>query len=376
MRSTRLTALALSFGVGCLGAYGAEAALAQDRPAPQREADESDRALRELEQLLEELLGRPNAKPAPKREPQSKSRPVQPRRADPFDELLRQLRRELTPEQQARRAKEMENARRDFERRMADMDRRFAEMRKRMEEDLKRMFGGESPFGPGGLFGRGGGRPFVPQAPGRGKGNSSRTFSFGRDGRMEVTLSEGDERIKGKKGPDGVFIEVTKPGTDGKPQTTEYRAKNKADFDKKYPGQRELWDRTFGRGSGLFVEFGPFTNRKRTTPAKPAPAPKPLRKPSVTSTKLGFTADRLSGLLATQLRIPAGQGLYVRSITPGGWAERAGLEPKDIILSVGGKPVGGIDGLEQVISGHTNGDESITLVLQRQGVRLELGVPK
>jgi hypothetical protein len=297
--------------------------------------------------------------------------------------VRRELQRELTPEERARRTKAMEQAQRDFERRMADMDRHFAEMRRKMDEDLKRMFGGQSPFGPGGLFGelRGrGGHPRNPFGQGRlqpGKSNSSRSFKLGPNGVSEVTITEGDETIRGKRDASGIVIEVTKPGADGKMTKTTFRAKDDAGFKQKYPAQTDLFDRTFGRGRGLFVEFGPFRKGTKAPVVTPRVKVTPARATgTLTSTKLGFTADHLSGLLSTQLRLPAGQGLYVKSVTPNGWAERAGIEARDIILFVGGAPVTGVAGLEKVISGKTDGDETITLVLRRQGVRLELGVPR
>lgn len=351
MRASRFTALALAFGVGAAGAAGADAAFAQDDPAPQRRDDggEADRARRELERLLEELL--PNLN----------------------------LRRPAL-EERAKRQREMAQAQRDFERRMADMDRRFAQMRKKMEEDLRRLFGGSSPFGPGGLWGEG--SPF-----GRGgtRGNSSRSFELGPNGISKATVVEGDTTITGHRRPDGILIEVTQPGPGGTPQTTVYRAENEADFAKKHPDQKALYERLFGvgvgvggvgRGGGGFrLEFGPFGGRSQPG-VTPVPRVTPERPGSLTSTKLGFTADPLSGLLRAQLHVPAGQGIFLKSVLPGGWAERAGLEARDVLLSVGGAPLTGVAALEAAISGKADTADTVALVLHRQGVRLELGVPK
>ena len=76
-----------------------------------------------------------------------------------------------------------------------------------------------------------------------------------------------------------------------------------------------------------------------------------------------------------------GLGLYpwpvlpatVADVTPGGPADRAGLEPGDLVLEVGGKPVSGFQGMATLIREHAPG-ETVALLIERDGRQIEVPV--
>ncbi|MGN7799852.1 S1C family serine protease [Leifsonia sp. 22587] len=59
-------------------------------------------------------------------------------------------------------------------------------------------------------------------------------------------------------------------------------------------------------------------------------------------------------------------GLYVQSVTPGGPADQAGIQPGDIITRVDGKPVGSIDDLTAIQLTHQPGDQ-VKVTYERDG---------
>jgi hypothetical protein len=69
----------------------------------------------------------------------------------------------------------------------------------------------------------------------------------------------------------------------------------------------------------------------------PITRPGPVQ--SAAQTRLGVFLEVLDETLASQLDLPAGQGLVVRQVTPNSVAAKAGLKPLDILLEMGGRPV-------------------------------------
>jgi S1-C subfamily serine protease len=69
----------------------------------------------------------------------------------------------------------------------------------------------------------------------------------------------------------------------------------------------------------------------------------------------------------------AAGGAEVGRVNPGQPAERAGLRPGDIIESINGGSVSGVDALMQAVDGLAPG-EPYTLTVRRHGERLQLTV--
>jgi serine protease Do len=66
--------------------------------------------------------------------------------------------------------------------------------------------------------------------------------------------------------------------------------------------------------------------------------------------KLGMTLQDLNPSLAERLELPRGtKGVVVRDVEAGEAAEQAGLKRGDVIVSVNGSPVTGVDEFEQAI---------------------------
>ncbi|HMA47912.1 MAG TPA: PDZ domain-containing protein, partial [Frankiaceae bacterium] len=61
-----------------------------------------------------------------------------------------------------------------------------------------------------------------------------------------------------------------------------------------------------------------------------------------------------------------GTGAVVRSVVPGGPADRAGLRAGDVIDAVDGRRVGGVDELVVAVRSHAIG-EMVTVSYQRDG---------
>jgi len=97
-------------------------------------------------------------------------------------------------------------------------------------------------------------------------------------------------------------------------------------------------------------------------PRKPAAHEEPKEQPAP-ETDIGLGADTLNPEIAQQLGLPAGQkGVVVAQVKPGGLAARGGLQPGDVIITVGGKPVSTVQELQQSL-----GDKEVA-----EGIRLQV----
>ncbi len=96
----------------------------------------------------------------------------------------------------------------------------------------------------------------------------------------------------------------------------------------------------------------------------------------VTHAYLGIRYGALNPAIAAQLNITVKDGVVVGEVVQGSPAEKAGLQPKDVITEVDGKPLVGESALAQVTSAHKPGDKITLTVLrngQQQKVDLTLG---
>jgi hypothetical protein len=80
---------------------------------------------------------------------------------------------------------------------------------------------------------------------------------------------------------------------------------------------------------------------------------------------LGLTLAPADEAIRGQLGLPEGQGLVVASVASGGAAERVGLKPSDILLTLGDRPLGEPGDLSEGLK--AAGEEAVALKLLRGG---------
>ena len=86
---------------------------------------------------------------------------------------------------------------------------------------------------------------------------------------------------------------------------------------------------------------------------------------------LGVVVMDLDSNTASMYSLPMGS--YVRSVEPGSCAEKAGIQPKDIIIAIGEHPVEGNSTLQSALRRFKAGD-STTVTVYRAGAELELPI--
>jgi hypothetical protein len=100
----------------------------------------------------------------------------------------------------------------------------------------------------------------------------------------------------------------------------------------------------------------------------PAAASQPQTQPEVTRGYLGVTIDRLPDSIRAQLptTIPQDQGILVEQVMIGSPAEKAGLQPYDILLSFNDQKLFSPEQLTKLVSSDTSG-QPVTLTIVRGG---------
>lgn len=91
-------------------------------------------------------------------------------------------------------------------------------------------------------------------------------------------------------------------------------------------------------------------------------------------TRRGWLGVRIQSVpedVATSLGIDSSVGAYVSAVTPGGPAEKAGIQPEDVILSFDGKAISAVRGLPKVVATTPIG-KSVPVELLRKGKRISL----
>lgn len=90
---------------------------------------------------------------------------------------------------------------------------------------------------------------------------------------------------------------------------------------------------------------------------------------------LGIVIDPLTPELAQQLGIPGQTGVIVRDTTPGGPAQKAGLQPGDIMVAFDGKPIQGPRELVRLVAATSVGAKvEIQIIRQGKEERLMLQI--
>ncbi len=268
----------------------------------------------------------------------------------------------------------------------------FEEMQKRLRNMMEEMEKEFSPFI--GKSRTGIPRLRIPKIVPGGKG---KVFSSNESVRIQV-------------GPGGVQLEIRRKGPDGKEEVKRYKAKSVEEFKKLYPDIAKKYN--IG-GNGFSFRFGPpptldFSRRLREIlkefglnpapvtpgpgaipPVPPAPprwrwwgGPRPgltpvtpLPQPAPSGEKLGVYVGPVPDPLAQYLGLPPGYGLLVQEVLPGSLAERAGIQPKDIILTVNGVRITGVEDVKNALSKVPAGGEVKVSVI-RKGQKVDLSARK
>lgn len=161
-------------------------------------------------------------------------------------------------------------------------------------------------------------------------------------------------------GPDGVRVEVTEKGEDGKPETKVYEAEDMESFQKKHPGvlKGNGFRMGFG-GPGLDLDFDKLRGRVGKLDRGfdwDMARPRVLRIPQAQGgeidldelpaapmpqqgRRLGITIKPIPGALRAYLEL--GQaGLMVGEVQDGTLAKACGLQVDDIVVAIGGNKIG------------------------------------
>ncbi len=87
---------------------------------------------------------------------------------------------------------------------------------------------------------------------------------------------------------------------------------------------------------------------------------------------LGVECYPAPGALGAQLGLPEDQGLVVEAVVPDGPAAKAGLQPHDVLVTAGGKPLGSVPELVEAIEAAK--DKALALELIRGGKQKKISV--
>ena len=124
-----------------------------------------------------------------------------------------------------------------------------------------------------------------------------------------------------------------------------------------------------GSGTGFAAGGGGTTVVTEPQPTlQPAPAQAPASR-----LKFGASVDSITAPMAKTLQLGPPRGLVVLIVMPGGAAERAGIQPNDVILSYGGTPMNTRDDLQAAVDGEKSGDTA-SLEIWRQAKEVTVPV--
>ena len=193
-----------------------------------------------------------------------------------------------------------------------------------------------------------------------------------------VDLYQQGQSMQMRIGPDGVKVEVQEKGADGKSETKTYEAPDMDSFREKYP---EIAQRYLGRGRAFaFRNFGlqDFNDPNAAFPGQlrfsPAPSAPETDVPPE-GERLGVFIEPIGDELREYLGIDQGVGLKVKSVNDGSLAERLGMHEGDVLLSVQGRDVRGVEDVRAALRGVDAGAK-VEVVVSRKGQRTTLDAKK
>ena len=200
-------------------------------------------------------------------------------------------------------------------------------------------------------------------------------------------------------GPNGVHVEVTETGEDGKVETKVYDAPNMEAFKKSYPGvlrenEGGLGLMPFGVGDlpqGLDALRGrvgalqrgfewqllkpqviPFDRNRKLSPNPDAANVSPLPR---LGERLGIVIKEIPAALSDYLELPLGTGLMVDSVQAGTLAEALGLKANDIVVSINESRIGSPVSVQKALSDIPKGGV-VAVKFVRRGERHEVKTKK
>ena len=94
---------------------------------------------------------------------------------------------------------------------------------------------------------------------------------------------------------------------------------------------------------------------------------------SVTRGWIGIEVQEITPELAESFKLPEPQGTLIAGVMRGSPADRAGIKPGDILLSVAGKPIGDAQSMLGMIAAQTPGQKAL-LKIYRAGKQIDLTV--
>jgi hypothetical protein len=167
----------------------------------------------------------------------------------------------------------------------------------------------------------------------------------------------------------GATVRVHERMADGSTVTKEVKGATLEDIRREHP---ELADRL----GGLQLRVAPprVFRGPREEPMPPlgeAPAPREEAAPAPEE-RFGMALEGVEGLLARHLKLEGRAALLVREVVPGSQAEALGVQPLDILLSIDGQDVNGMDDAVARLRAAAQAKGTLRLALLRAGAPLVL----
>jgi PDZ domain-containing protein len=195
------------------------------------------------------------------------------------------------------------------------------------------------------------------------------------------------ERISMRQTPAGIRVEIQSQNDQGKEEKKVYEARDAETFQKLYPEVVKKYGLNFGDnqtfsfrfrppsfGSGLkdddqlpraFQDLQRLFERKQDVPA-----------PARGHDRLGVWVEDLPPERGKALGLETGQGLVVRKVEPDSLAKRLGLRPDDVLLSMNGQPIQGVESIKQTLGSLSGSDAVMVDVARGHNERLTLKTRK
>jgi len=92
-----------------------------------------------------------------------------------------------------------------------------------------------------------------------------------------------------------------------------------------------------------------------------------IANPAAPTAYMGVSTDDVTEVLAAQLGLPVDSGALVVDVAPGGPADRAGIVPGDVIVSIGGQNVASSVDIREIVAGLDPGDQAEVDVVHPNG---------
>lgn len=222
--------------------------------------------------------------------------------------------------------------------------------------------------------------------------------TFFKDLRSQMDRDSNGRSVSVQVTPDGVHVEVTETGKDGKPQTKTYDAEDMESFHKKHPGVLQensngLGLRAFGRAdmSDLFeqmrVDVGapqrgfewrmlqpkvvPFDQGGRVRPRSILPPSAGAEAEAAippNGARLGVVIKPIPEALRDYLELAADTGLMIETVQEDTLAVSLQLRAGDIVTSINGQNIASPADVQQALRAVKKGD-SVKLDFIRRGER-------